>query len=140
MAGAAAPEGFADHAAYIAAAPDAVQPLLREILARVQALIPDARPCISYQMPAFRAGAASGKARGKTQGKVFFYCAAFQRHIGVYPPVTADTALVEELAPWRNEKGNLAFALNEPMPFALIERVALALAAQYAAPRSRSST
>ncbi|MFP8779019.1 iron chaperone [Hydrogenophaga sp. RWCD_12] len=136
MAGAAAPKGFADHAAYIAAASDVVQPLLREILARVQALIPDAQPCISYQMPAFRTGPAIGKA----QGKVFFYCAAFQRHIGVYPPVTNDLALVEELAPWRNEKGNLAFPLNQPMPFALIERVALALAVQYAPPTPWSST
>ena len=136
MAGAAAPRGFADHAAYVAAAPEAVQPLLREILARVQALIPDAQPCISYQMPAFRAGSVDGKA----PGKVFFYCAAFKRHIGVYPPVTGDAALVEALAPWRNEKGNLAFALNQPMPFALIERVALALAAQYSHPGSRRPT
>lgn len=136
MAGTDAPRGFADHAAYVAAAPEAVQPLLREILARVQALIPDAQPCISYQMPAFR----TGSANGKSQGKVFFYCAAFQRHIGVYPPVTDDLALVEALAPWRNEKGNLAFPLKQPMPFALIERVALALAAQYTAPRPRRST
>ena len=136
MAGAAAPEGFADHAAYLAAVSEPVQPVLREILARVQALIPDAQPCISYQMPAFRAGPANGRA----QGKVFFYCAAFKHHIGVYPPVTVDAALVEELAPWRNDKGNLAFPLNQPMPFALIERVALALATQYTTPRPRSST
>lgn len=136
MAGAAAPKGFADHAAYLATVADAAQPPLREILARVQALIPDAQPCISYQMPAFRAGSVDGKA----PGKVFFYCAAFKRHIGVYPPVTGDAALVEALAPWRNEKGNLAFALNQPMPFALIERVALALAAQYSHPASRRPT
>lgn len=113
-----------DHAAYLAALPEVVQPVLREILSRVQALVPAAQPCISYQMPAFRAG--PGK------GKVFFYAAAFQRHIGVYPPVTDDTALVAELAPWRNAKGNLAFALNRPMPLDLIDRVALALHAQYA--------
>lgn len=133
MAGADAPRGFADHAAYVAAAPEAVQPLLREILARVQALIPDAQPCISYQMPAFRTGPANGK------GKVFFYCAAFHRHIGVYPPVTDDLALVEALASWRNEKGNLAFPLKQPLPFALIERVALALAAQYTPHSPRKS-
>lgn len=114
---------FADHAAYLAALPAPVQPVLRDILARVQALLPDARPCISYQMPAFRAG--PGK------GKVFFYGAAFKHHIGVYPPVTDDAALVAELTPWRNAKGNLAFALNRPMPLDLIDRVALALHAQY---------
>jgi len=114
---------FIDHAAYLAAQPEAVQPLLREILARVQAQLPDARPCISYQMPAFRAGPG--------QGRVFFYVAAFKRHIGVYPPVTDDAVLVAELAPWRNEKGNLAFPLNQPVPLDLIDRVALALHAQY---------
>lgn len=114
---------FADHAAYLAALPAPVQPVLREILSRVQALLPAAQPCISYQMPAFRAG--PGK------GRVFFYCAAFKRHIGVYPPVTDDEALVAELAPWRNEKGNLAFPLSRPMPLDLIDRVALALHAQY---------
>lgn len=118
-------QAFVDHAAYLATVPLAVQPLLREILARVQALVPQARACISYQMPAFRAGPG--------QGKVFFYCAAFKRHIGVYPPVTGDAALVAELAPWCNDKGNLAFPLHQPIPFDLIDRVALALASQYAA-------
>lgn len=114
---------FPDHAAYLAAQPEAVQPALRDILVRVRAQLPDASPCISYQMPAFRAG--PGK------GRVFFYVAAFKRHIGVYPPVTDDAALVAELAPWRNEKGNLAFPLNQPVPLDVIDRVALALHAQY---------
>ena len=118
--------GPADHASYLASLPAPVQPVLREILARVQARLPDARPCISYRMPAFLAG--PGK------GKVFFYAAAFKHHIGVYPPVTDDAALVAELLPWRNAKGNLAFPLDRPMPLDLIDRVALALHAQYTAP------
>lgn len=116
---------FADHAAYLATLPEAVQPVLRDILDRVQALLSDARPCIGYQMPGFRAGPG--------QGKVFFYCAAFQRHIGVYPPVTENVTLVAELAPWRKAKGNLAFPLNRPVPLELIDRVALALHTQYTA-------
>lgn len=119
----ASPRVHADHRAYLASLPETVRPLLSEILARVQALVPGARPCISYQMPAFRAGPG--------QGRVFFYVAAFKRHIGVYPPVTDDAALVAELAPWRNEKGNLAFPLSRPVPLDVIDRVALALHAQY---------
>lgn len=119
-------QGFTDHAAYLASVPDAVRPILQSVFQGVQALLPDARPCISYQMPAFRAGPGAGK--------VFFYCAAFKRHIGVYPPVTVDAALVAELAPWRNDKGNMSFPLNQPVPVELIGRVALALAAQYAGP------
>ena len=83
--------------------------------------MPDASRCISYKMPAFK------------QERVFFYFAAFKNHIGVYPPVTKDAALIKELAPYRGEKGNLSFPLGEPLPFELIGRVALALAREYAA-------
>jgi uncharacterized protein YdhG (YjbR/CyaY superfamily) len=85
----------------------------------VVARVPGATPCIAYNMPAFR------------QGRVFFYFAAFQRHIGVYPPVTQDEDLAAELAPYRGPKGNLSFAHSEPLPLELIGRVAQALARQY---------
>jgi hypothetical protein len=64
--------------------------------------------------------------------RTFFYCAAFKKHIGIYPPVTDDHRLILETAPFRGPKGNLSFLLNEPLPIELIGRVALALAAQYA--------
>lgn len=79
--------------------------------------MPGATECISYQMPAFR------------HKKVFFYFAAFKSHIGVYLPVQ-DQDLVAELARYRGPKGNLQFPLNEPMPYALIARVARSLAQQ----------
>jgi hypothetical protein len=50
----------------------------------------------------------------------------------VYPPVTDDNALIEELQPYRNDKGNLAFPLNQPISDELIGRVADALSKQYA--------
>jgi hypothetical protein len=46
--------------------------------------------------------------------------------------VSDDAALVAELQRWRGPKGNLRFPLAEPLPLALIGRVAAALAAQYA--------
>ncbi len=104
------------HDDYIAGADPSVQPLLRQIQATVQALVPDAVPCISYRMPAFRLQ------------RTFFYFAAFKHHIGIYPPVRNDAALLAELAPYRGEKGNLAFPLKHPVPVELIGRVALALA------------
>lgn len=95
-------------------------PLLLAIQEKVEELLPDASRCISYKMPAFK------------QERVFFYFAAFKKYIGVYPPVTQDAALVKEHAPYRGEKGNLSFPLDEPLPIKLIGRVALALARQYA--------
>ena len=110
---------FESHEAYVQSMPPEVRPLLLAIRDEVVSRLPEASPCISYQLPAFRAG------------RVFFYFAAFRRHIGVYPPVTQDTALVQELAPYRGPKGNLSFPLDRPLPIDLIGRVALALYREY---------
>jgi uncharacterized protein YdhG (YjbR/CyaY superfamily) len=113
---------FASHEAYIAAAAPRAQPLLEAVQAKVESLAPAASRCISYDMPAYR------------DGRVFFYFAAFKQHIGVYPPVTKDAALIAETAPWRGPKGNLSFPLDQPLPLDLIGRVALALHRAYARP------
>ncbi len=110
---------FATQEAYLAAAPDPVRERLERIRAEVEARVPDAVRCIGYNMPAFR------------KRRIFFYFAGFKRHIGVYPPLTADPVLVEETARFRGPKGNLSFPLDEPLPIELIGRVAVALAVQY---------
>ena len=110
---------FATHDAYIASCPEPVRPLLLAIQTAVESVVPQASRCISYQMPAYKAG------------RVFFYFAAFKKHIGIYPPVTDDAELIAELAPYRGVKGNLSFALSQPLPLELIGRVALALHRQY---------
>ena len=112
------------HEEYFASAPPLARHSLQAIQRKVEALLPNAAQCISYKMPAFR------------QERVFFF-AAFKKHIGVYPPVTKDAALIQELAPYRGEKGNLAFPLSEPLPIELIGRVALALAREYASKKGR---
>ena len=111
---------FTSHEQYIAVAPEAVQKILLAVQAVVAAALPKAERCISYNMPAYRSG------------KVFFYFAAFKNHLGIYPPVQEDAALIRELSPFRNEKGNLRFTYEEPIPYELIRRVAVALAKEYA--------
>ena len=98
--------------AYIAASPPAVQPALREIRGLIRKAAPDAEETISYQMPAFR------------QHGILLYFAAFKQHIGLYPPVRGDARLEKAMAPYAGEKGNLRFPLDQPIPFALIERIA----------------
>ncbi len=97
---------------YIAVQTGAVQPILQHIRAIVHEEAPDAHEAISYRMPAFM------------QGGVLLHFAAFKKHIGVYPPVRGDAALLEALAPYRGPKGNLAFSLAQAMPYELIRRVA----------------
>ena len=108
--------------AYIAAQADAVRPILQRIRAIVHEEAPLATETISYRMPAFR------------QGGVLLYFAAFKQHIGVYPPVHGDAALLRALAPYRGPKGNLSFPLaHQAMPYALIRRVVRRLVRQPAA-------
>jgi len=103
---------------FVTATPE-IRLRLEAIQALVEQQVPGAERCVSYGMPAFRLG------------KVFFYFAAFKKHIGIYPPVKEPLALVEELAAYRGPKGNLSFPHSEPLPLDLIGRVAEALANQY---------
>jgi uncharacterized protein YdhG (YjbR/CyaY superfamily) len=105
--------------AYIASASPEVREILERIRQIVRAAIPAATETISYQMPAFKLK------------RVFFYFAAFKKHIGVYPPVKGDRNLQNELLPYRGENGNLKFPLGESIPYKLIGRVALALSQEH---------
>lgn len=107
---------FANIDDYIASAAPEARPILERIKRTIKQTEPKATECISYQIPAFRFN------------KPFIYFAAFKRHVGIYPPVKADAALLRELLPYRSEKGNLKFPLGKPMPYPLIKRVASALA------------
>lgn len=110
---------FDSHDDYFATVPPEARQRLSRIQATVESLLPSATRCIGYSMPAFK------------DGRVFFYFAAFKKHIGIYPPVTDNAALVAELAPYRGPKGNLIFPLAAPLPLELIGRVAVALHQQY---------
>jgi uncharacterized protein YdhG (YjbR/CyaY superfamily) len=98
--------------------PDQVR-VLKRLFALIRKSVPGSTQVISYGIPAFK------------QDRVFIYCAAFKSHIGIYPPVRGDARLIAALKPYANPKGNLRFALAEPMPYALIARVAKALAKAY---------
>ena len=80
---------FATHETYFESCTPEARGLLQSIQAEVLRQVPEATPCIAYQMPAFR------------QGRVFFYFAAFKNHIGIYPPVQNDVALIAETARYR---------------------------------------
>lgn len=108
------------HDDYFAGCAPLARERLEAIRAEAERRVPDAERCIAYQMPALR------------KGRVFVYFAAFKNHIGIYPPVKAPAALVEELASYRGPKGNLSFPYKDPLPLELIGRVVEALAAQYA--------
>ena len=88
-----------------------VQTILQDIRATIRAEAPDAEEIISYRMPAFRLHG------------ILVYFAAFQKHIGLYPPVSGDKAVEKAIAPYVGEKGNLRFPLDQPIPLGLIRRI-----------------
>ena len=96
---------------YIACSSPEVQAILEKIRSTIRAAAPDAEEKISYQMPTF------------TQIGILIHFAAFKKHIGVYPPVHGDEKLEAELSPYRGEKGNLKFPLDEPIPYQLISKI-----------------
>lgn len=97
--------------AYIAAFPPDVRAVLEEIRTTIRATAPDATEAISYAIPAFM------------QDGALVYFAAFKQHVGFYPPVKGDARLEQAVARYANDKGNLRFPLDEPMPLALIRRI-----------------
>lgn len=105
------PSGRTDIGSYILQFPADVRKVLEQVREAIRRAAPDAEETISYQMPAFR------------QHGILVYFAAWKQHLGLYPPITGDTALEGAVARYAGPKGNLQFPLDEPIPLDLIERI-----------------
>jgi uncharacterized protein YdhG (YjbR/CyaY superfamily) len=110
---------------YIAKSPAAVRPILRKIRRTIKTVAPEAQELISYGIPAFK------------QRRILVYFAAFNDHIGLYPPVKGDAKLHQAIAPYAGPKGNLKFPLARPIPYGLIKRIVRVRAKQE---RARAKT
>jgi len=96
---------------YIATCSPEVRPILEKIRATVKKAAPDATEKICYRMPTFT-----------MEGNLVHF-AAFKSHIGFYPPVRGDAALMKDIARYAGPKGNLRFPLDEQIPYGLITRI-----------------
>ncbi len=96
---------------YIAGFAPEVRAILQRIRKTISAAAPGAQEIISYQIPTFRLNGA------------LVHFAAFNHHIGFYPPVRGDARLEKAVARYAGPKGNLRFPLDEPIPYKLIERI-----------------
>jgi uncharacterized protein YdhG (YjbR/CyaY superfamily) len=97
--------------AYIAAFSPEVRAILERIRLTIRQAAPGAQETISYKIPTF------------TLGGVLVHFAAFKKHIGFFPPVRGDAKLEKAVSTYAGEKGNLRFPFDEPIPYALIERI-----------------
>lgn len=115
------PSRWTSHEDYLAALPPEHRGRVEVLRQEVESRVPRTQRCISYNIPALKLA---------SLGQVFFYAASFKNHVGMYPPLSNDAALMAETEPYRGPKGNLIFPHAQPLPLELIGRVAVALAAQ----------
>ncbi|HEV2138330.1 MAG TPA: DUF1801 domain-containing protein [Nitrososphaerales archaeon] len=102
---------------YIAAAPQDVQPKLREVRAAITDVAPDAGESISYGMAFYNYKGETGY-KGR-----FCYFGLQKAHIGLYipPPIIEDH--MDELAGYKTTKSALHLPLDRPIPISLIKRL-----------------
>ena len=108
---------FADHDAYIAAAPEVFQPLLVQLRAQLARALPDAEELIAYDMPGFGFGKS-----------IIAGYAAFSKQCGLYVSNGAITAHADDIASdgLKATKMGVTFTARRPIPDELVKKLALA--------------
>lgn len=101
---------MSDVDAYIAAAPESVQPQLRRLRAAIRAEAPKATEKMSYGIPFYEYGGKPG-----TLNSRLIYFAAQKKHIAVYPAGEA-----KGLEQYLTERSTLRFPLDSPLPITKI--------------------
>ena len=96
---------------YIAAAPTASQPILRELRALILSAAPEVRERISYGMPTY-----------DQEGGRLCHFAGYAKHVGLYGLIHEDGALATEAAGYLESRSTLRFEVGKPLPVALIRR------------------
>jgi uncharacterized protein YdhG (YjbR/CyaY superfamily) len=98
---------------YIAAAPEAAQEKLHEMLTCIRAAAPGATESLKWGMPAF------------SYQRILVTFAVFKHHIGFYPTASAIKAFEKSLSKFTTAKGSVQFPLEKPLPLALIRKITL---------------
>lgn len=96
---------------YIAAYPDEIQKLLRQIRKVIREEALGAEETINYGIPTF-----------KLNGNLVHY-AGFKNHIGFYPAPVGIEQFKEKLSVYKQGKGSVQFPVNKPLPLQLIREI-----------------
>lgn len=98
---------------YLATLDEPKRSTLEDLRQTILSIIPDAEECISYGKPAF-----------KLQGKAIAGFAAFTNHLSYFPHSgTVLGELGDDVARYVTSKGTLQFAVDTPLPKALVEKL-----------------
>jgi len=98
---------------YLAALDEPKRSTLEDLRRSILEVIPEAEQGISYGMPAFKVG-----------GKVVAGFAAFKNHLSYLPHSgSVLPELGEDVTGYESTKGSLHFAVDEPLPKDLVEKL-----------------
>lgn len=104
---------------YLATVPEDARATLEELRSAIKAAAPQAAEVISYQIPTY-----------KLDGHLVAM-AAWKNHCGFYVMSNAVLeAHKEELKPYAKEKSTLHFAIGEPIPTQLVQKLVRARVAE----------
>lgn len=99
---------------YIASQPETMRGILPQVRKAIRDSVPAAEEVISYKMPTY-----------KLDGEVVLYFAGWKQHYSLYPATERVlAAFKEELGPYKIHKATIRFPISEPVPVALIARIA----------------
>jgi uncharacterized protein YdhG (YjbR/CyaY superfamily) len=98
--------------AYIAGAPEAVQPMLRALRQAIRSAAPQAEEKLSYRMPFYA-----------YHGRLIYF-GAHKNHVGMYPIIGREKDLyAKELKPYLAAKATLQFPIGKPIPIGLVKKI-----------------
>jgi uncharacterized protein YdhG (YjbR/CyaY superfamily) len=99
--------------AYLAALPADSRKRLKQVVSLIRDAAPSAVASISYGIPTF-----------KLDGQRFIYCAAFTRHVSLYPMTASiHRAFAAELNGYKTSTGTIQFPLDRPLPVTLVKQL-----------------
>jgi uncharacterized protein YdhG (YjbR/CyaY superfamily) len=110
---------------YIRTFPADVQVILENIRQTIRKAIPQATETMSYNMPTF-----------DLNGDHIVFFAGWKQYISLYPLPAGDAAFQQNIAPYKKEKSTLRFPLDQPIPYDVVEQVAIFLVQEHPAKES----
>ena len=110
---------------YIAAQPERARAALAKVRSTIRKALPRAREVISYRIPAYKNG-----------DRTVLYFAGWKSHYALYPfGERVVAAFRKDLAKFKVAGSTIRFPMSEPVPTALIARLAKFRAGDIATPR-----
>jgi uncharacterized protein YdhG (YjbR/CyaY superfamily) len=108
---------------YLASLQEPARTLAQGVCSTLRGAMPNATEKMRYGMPALI-----------LQGRNVIHMAGWKHHVGLYPLPRFDEAFERALVPYRTARDTVRFLYADPVPHALIDRIARAIVDRYAIP------